>query len=146
MIDFFNGNYRFLSNFWLSPFVHESVQYISVEHAYQAWKMLYTVDFLKVITAPTPGEAKKLGRVLTLHSLATDERAKVTAMKTFVNAKFIQNPDLMRQLLETGEQELVEGNNWNDTFWGVCQGKGENRLGHILMALRDEYRKISTLT
>ena len=53
-------------------------------------------------------------------------------------AKFTQNPELAEKLLATGEQELVEGNNWNDTFWGMCRGKGKNMLGNILMKIREE--------
>ena len=35
----------------------------------------------------------------------------------------------------------VEGNNWNDTFWGVCRGKGRNELGKVLMKVRSELSK-----
>lgn len=40
----------------------------------------------------------------------------------------------------TAEELLVEGNNWNDTFWGVCRGRGENNLGRILMKVRSEVK------
>ena len=52
-----------------------------------------------------------------------------------------QNPELGNKLLETGNQELVEGNTWGDIFWGVCNGKGQNWLGKILMMVRDEIRE-----
>ena len=42
--------------------------------------------------------------------------------------------------------ELIEGNVWNDTFWGVCNGKGHNHLGKILMKVRDEIRGIEKKT
>ena len=40
-------------------------------------------------------------------------------------------------------RELIEGNTWGDTFFGMIkdsQGKwtGENNLGKILMQIRDE--------
>jgi predicted NAD-dependent protein-ADP-ribosyltransferase YbiA (DUF1768 family) len=44
-------------------------------------------------------------------------------------------------LLATDDEELVEGNWWNDTFWGVCRGDGENNLGKIIMKVRDELRQ-----
>jgi predicted NAD-dependent protein-ADP-ribosyltransferase YbiA (DUF1768 family) len=44
-------------------------------------------------------------------------------------------------LLETGDAELVEGNWWDDTFWGVCNGVGQNNLGKILMDTRRELRE-----
>ena len=61
-------------------------------------------------------------------------------MLNLVRAKFKQNPGLAEKLLNTGERELVEGNQWGDTFWGVCSGKGENVLGKILMQVRLEIR------
>ena len=65
-------------------------------------------------------------------------------MKDIVREKFKQNDDLMRMLLiDTGNEELVEGNYWGDSFWGVDlkTNEGENHLGIILMELRDEFRK-----
>ena len=38
--------------------------------------------------------------------------------------------------IHTGEAELIEGNDWGDITWGVCNGIGENKLGKILMKLR----------
>ena len=58
---------------------------------------------------------------------------KVKLMFVLVTEKFKQNPELKQKLLETGNQELIEGNTWNDTFWGVCNGQGQNWLGKILM-------------
>lgn len=51
------------------------------------------------------------------------------------------DPFLTRALLETGDAELIEGNTWNDTFWGVCNGEGENNLGRLLMKVREELIK-----
>ena len=50
--------------------------------------------------------------------------------------KFYENKDLKKKLLSTENVILVEGNTWNDTFWGVCKGKGKNNLGKILMNVR----------
>lgn len=49
----------------------------------------------------------------------------------------------MRQFLSTGDAELVEGNTWNDTWWGVnaTTGKGKNMLGRLLMQVREELRQ-----
>ena len=43
---------------------------------------------------------------------------------------------MTRALMDTGDAELIEGNNWNDTFWGVCNNAGENNLGKLLMKIR----------
>jgi predicted NAD-dependent protein-ADP-ribosyltransferase YbiA (DUF1768 family) len=58
-------------------------------------------------------------------------------MLEIIRAKF-QDADLRRQLFATGDQELREGNHWGDTFWGVCNGRGDNHLGKILMQVRQE--------
>ena len=49
-------------------------------------------------------------------------------------------PELREKLLDTGDAELIEGNWWNDTTWGVCNGVGENRLGKLLMQIRAEIK------
>lgn len=45
-------------------------------------------------------------------------------------------------LLATGSEELIQGNTWNDTFWGVNHQhpKGLNHLGRILMDVRSQLR------
>ena len=45
--------------------------------------------------------------------------------------------EMLTKLQETGDKELVEGNNWGDTLWGVSEGKGRNILGVILMEIRN---------
>ena len=64
-------------------------------------------------------------------------------MEEIVRAKFVQNPYLMKKLLDTGELLLIEGNTWKDIFWGVDinSGEGKNHLGKILMNVREELRK-----
>ena len=59
-------------------------------------------------------------------------------MYEICKAKFRQNPDLAERLISTSDFELIEGNNWGDHIWGVCDGYGENRLGKILMRIREE--------
>jgi hypothetical protein len=63
-------------------------------------------------------------------------------MKELVRAKFTQHWDLKQKLLETGDEELIEGNTWGDTFWGVFNGTGKNILGQILMEVRNELKGV----
>ena len=51
-----------------------------------------------------------------------------------------KNPELRSLLLATGNEELVEGNWWRDTYWGVCEGVGQNKLGKLLMQVREEVK------
>ena len=112
------------------------ISYRSAEHAYQTSKTNRPAERKKIRRAATPGAAKKLGRQATLRE--GWDITKVGVMQAIVKAKFVQNPELRRKLLATGDEQLVEGNWWGDTFWGVCNGEGKNHLGRILMEVREE--------
>ena len=116
--------------------------YKNSEAAYQAQKALYPQDYVK-FTDLTAAQAKALGRKIKLR-LGWDN-LKEEVMCNVVRAKFEQNNDLKAKLLATGNALLVEGNDWGDRYWGVDQktGEGENRLGKILMKVREEFRKES---
>jgi len=135
----FQGEYRWLSNFWPSPVEYCGVVYPTVEHAYQAAKTLLPGERRRVREAETPGKAKRLGATLTVRSDWED--IKLSVMLNLVRQKF-SDPELGRKLLGTGDALLVEGNRWGDRFWGVDlrTGLGENHLGKILMRVRDELR------
>ena len=57
-------------------------------------------------------------------------------MEHFLTLKF-SIPKFKKLLLATGDRYIEETNTWGDTFWGVCNGKGENNLGKIIMKIRD---------
>lgn len=63
-------------------------------------------------------------------------------MKDGLYAKFTQNSELYNLLLSTGSSIIIEGNLWQDTFWGVVNGEGQNNLGLLLMLLRNELRML----
>jgi ribA/ribD-fused uncharacterized protein len=134
----FQGEYRFLSNFWPAEIVYEGITYPTAEHAYQAAKTLDVEQRKKIAALPTPAEAKTAGRALKLRD--DWETAKFTVMEEVVRYKFTHHPELGAKLLATGGHLLEEGNTWGDRVWGVYQGQGENRLGKILMKVRDELR------
>jgi ribA/ribD-fused uncharacterized protein len=139
VIDRFTGDHDFLSNFHPSPIEVDGILYPTVEHAFQAAKTDDADEKRAVAEAATPGSAKRKGKKVQLRS--DWEQVKVGIMEDFVRLKFTTHADLREQLLATGEAELVEGNNWNDTFWGVCRGKGRNELGKVLMKVRSELAK-----
>ncbi len=138
MIDSFTGKHRFLSSFYLCSVTYTDVTYASAEHAYQTSKTLDAVARRRIRSARTPAQAKKFGQQATMRK--DWEVLKLMVMRAIVSAKFEQNPELRRRLLATGDEQLVEGNWWNDTFWGVYNGEGENHLGRILMEVREELR------
>lgn len=135
LIDCFRGDFGFLSNFYESSIWVDGLQYRSVEHAYQAAKSNDPSTKELIRNARTPAIAKRLGKAVQL-SLDWESR-KVDLMREFLRQKF-RNPLLRSMLLATENALLVEGNTWNDTFWGVCRGKGNNWLGRLLMEVRSE--------
>ena len=140
-IDHFRGDFGFLSNFYEASIWLDGERYPSVEHAYQAAKSGDATTKKMIREAKTPGIAKRLGYSCQLPG-DWDTR-KVSVMRTLVREKF-KNPLLRSLLLATENATLVEGNTWNDRFWGVCRGSGENWLGKILMDVREECKREET--
>lgn len=132
----FRGPTRWLSNFYESYFTYKNHMWKTTEHAYQALKTLDADEFLKVMNCRTPGQAKRLGQKVTLRK--DWDLIKIKIMYDINYAKFSQNKRLTCLLIDTKDCELIEGNDWGDTFWGVCNGKGRNELGKILMRIRKE--------
>ena len=135
----FHGRYRFLSNFYPCSIKVEDIEFPSVEHAFQAMKTLNPRIRRNIALLPTPGKAKQFGRVLQLRE--DWDTVRYPIMMELVRQKFTRYGDLAVMLLDTYPAKLVEGNYWNDTYWGVCNGVGENKLGEILMLVRKELGK-----
>lgn len=133
----FQGEYRWLSNFWPCDIVVGDLTFGSTEAAYQAAKCAKK-DLAKHFQHLSPGDAKRMGRGVTLRS--DWEAVKLQVMEDLLRQKF-STPQMRGKLLATGDAELIEGNHWNDTFWGVCRGKGENNLGKLLMKIREDLRR-----
>ncbi len=131
--DFHVDKYRFLSNFYPAEVEWNGIKYPTVEHAYQAAKTLNPKEVELIRTATTPGKAKQLGKVVT--KIPGFDILKIDVMRVLLYQKF-DIPELKQKLLDTGDENLVEGNNWKDTFWGVYNGYGENHLGRLLMEVR----------
>jgi ribA/ribD-fused uncharacterized protein len=136
-IDSFENEFAFLSNFYPSKICYEGIEYPTVEHAFQAAKTFDFEQRVAIAAAPTPGKAKRMGRRV---SLRQDwEEVKDSIMEELVRRKF-KDKHLALLLWSTGEKELIEGNWWNDTYWGVCNGVGRNQLGKTLMKIREEIK------
>ena len=135
----FRGRYRFLSNFYPAIVNLDSIPYPTVEHAFQAAKTIDVQHRERIRKCNKPGDAKRLGRRVPLRS--DWEQVKLYVMLNLLRQKFSQTEFLKTQLLATGEAQLIEGNTWNDFFWGECMGTGENHLGKLLMRVRQELRR-----
>jgi len=151
MINSFTGRWRFLSNFYPVTIEHQGIKYPSVEHYYVALKIkndqqidgryITYIDCREMIAKMTDAaKVKQFGKILKIRKDWDD--VKLDVMLWGIREKF-KNEDLRQLLMETGEEELVEGNWWGDKFWGVSNGEGENHLGKILMRVREELRKVN---
>jgi len=134
-IDRFSGEFRFLSNFSPSWVSFDGVKYRTVEHAYQAAKTVDEQDRHSIKEMYKPASAKQAGRLVRLRS--GWEGIKLSIMKQLLKEKF-KDEKLKEKLLSTDDALLIEGNHWGDIYWGVCNGVGENKLGKLLMEIRND--------
>lgn len=140
-INSFQGEYRFLSNFYPAWVTYEGEEYPSTEHAYQAAKTTDTGMRAWIKNAKTPGDAKRCGREVDVRD--DWETIKPIVMLDLLLQKF-NHPHLKKKLLATGDANLVEGNRWHDNYWGKCncgrcRAGGLNMLGRLLMKVRETY-------
>ena len=134
-ISSFSNEFSFLSNFYEIPLEYKGYTFTSTEAAFMAEKSGNPEDFAR-FTEYHPGKAKREGLKVILRPDWED--VKIPIMKAIVKAKFEQHPELKTKLLATENLELIEGNSHDDTFWGICNGIGQNNLGLILMEIRKE--------
>mgnify|MGYP000844243813 FL=1 len=135
MIDIleFQGEHRWLSNFWPASVELDGVLYASVENAYQAAKT-HPANRGPFVSC-TAGTAKRLGRCVEMRP--DWEQVKLPTMRALIQQKFAQGTELAKKLVATGDCLIVEGNHWGDTYWGVCEGRGTNHLGRLIMEQRE---------
>lgn len=142
MITTFRGIYSFLSNFYSVPILYKGVLYQSTEAAYMSQRC-DDVEWLKFCADPmsSAGSIKRQSKFIT--DKPNWSEIKLQVMEEVLRIKF-NTPHLKELLLETGNQNIQEGNDWKDEFWGVRfdiqPNYGENHLGRLLMKLRDELR------
>ena len=144
MIKEFQGEYRWLSNFWSSvehPVIveYEGKTYETVEKAYQAAKTENLELRDQISRLDSPGKAKRFYRDRKGDIRSDWNDINVEIMEDLTRQKFSEDY-YKRKLLATGDEEIQEGNYWGDSHWGVDlkTGRGENRLGKIIMKVREE--------
>ena len=137
-IDQFRGEHAFLSNFHRHPLHWDGRTWPTAEAAFQAAKTHDARERERIRTAPSPAQAKRLGRRVDLRP--DWERVKDDVMHAILQAKFAA-PQLRAALVATGDAELIEGNHWGDVYWGRVDGRGRNQLGRTLMRIRADIRR-----
>ena len=131
----FTNEYAFLSNFFPCDIMVGGIIYPSVEHAYQAAKTRDKKDKKKIAKCKSAGTAKQFGKYVKLRE--DWDKVKTKVMLSLVAQKFLKHRELRKKLISTKGISLVEYNFWKDTYWGVCNGVGQNKLGKILMFVRE---------
>ena len=122
MITKFTGDWNVLSNFYQHPFqlvggdTPPTHWWNTAEHAFQAYKATDVFGFTKIRNARTPAEAKRLGR--DVECRLDWDQVKRELMLRILLSKFAI-PELRQRLINTGTEVLVEGNTWNDVYWGA---------------------------
>lgn len=129
------------SNFSKHPIELDGKIWDTTEHYFQAKKFEGHPDEEEVRLTPTPMQAAKMGRERSRPLRSDWENVKEDIMLAALKAKFTQYPDLQEVLLETGDAFLIE-HTANDSYWGNGgDDSGKNRLGHLLMQLREELQE-----
>lgn len=139
MIYKFTGPFSWLSNWHRVPIPFEGRRYPSAYNAYQSAKSKsvkykntcqstlspYAMQFIAYNTLPRPDW----------------ELVKDNIMYTVLKIKF-SIPKYRDLLLGTGEVYLLNGNRYNETYWGynLNTEQGYNKLGLMLMKIREELK------
>src|SRR4029450_10213365 len=146
VINFYSttGEYGCFSNFSRHAVFLKGKSWPTSEHYFQAQKFAGTEQEEEARKCKKPGDAAQMGRSRKLPLRRDWESVKDQIMLEVVRAKFTQHEDLKAILLGTGTAKLVEHTE-NDSYWGDGDdGSGKNRLGQLLMRVRDELRAAET--
>jgi predicted NAD-dependent protein-ADP-ribosyltransferase YbiA (DUF1768 family)/hypoxanthine phosphoribosyltransferase len=159
--------HTFLSNFYQTPIVYKGILYPTVEHAYLDQKYrthllselsssqidelneVFKIkgmyrndsDFSRIFRdgSSPAGVVKRISTIIKTWNMEVSdwENKMLRIMIELQFEKYNNNPFIKGKLLSTGNCYLLEGNTWNDTYWGFCNNRGRNFLGRILMKVRD---------
>jgi ribA/ribD-fused uncharacterized protein len=147
------GPFRTFSNMAEYPVQIEDQRYPTVEHYFQAEKARTFNDkeiLEQIMKTPSAKAVKALGKKVKNFIKEKWDVERLDIMKRGVRAKFVQHPELHKQLMETGTKKIGDADA-RDLYWGIGTSentdksknpekwKGQNQLGKILMGLRDEF-------
>ena len=142
-INFYSVSDKFgeFSNFAQYPIKLKGKTWATSEHYFQAQKFKDNAYQTKIRKATNPMQAAQLGRSRKVKLRPDWEKIKDSVMYDAVKAKFTQHKELKELLLSTENAKLIEHTE-NDSYWGDGgNGKGKNKLGKILMKVREELKR-----
>lgn len=132
--------YGCFSNFSRHSLKLKGKLWLTSEHYFQAQKFEGTEHEENVRICKTPREAADMGRRRDLPLRKDWEQVKDGVMYDAIKAKFTQHPEILKILLSTGDEEIIEDSPI-DWYWGCGKdGTGKNMLGKLLVKLRDELK------
>ena len=149
----FYGRNSPFSNFYPSKFNVASVEYAHNEMYYQLKKAEHFGDdetAKRILRSQDPYDCYRAGCRVKGFDLAEWEKVESDVMLHGAQAKFQQNQDLRKMLLDTDTKELAES--CKDETWGTGiplgaggafdkkSWTGQNKLGVVLMLVRDRVR------
>ena len=154
-IFFYNekAEYGCFSNFYPCEFDYAGRHYQSSEQYIMAQKALAFWDndaFFEILKSE-PKTAKAIGKKVKKYSDKVWSAIRPQVVRRGIRAKFQQNDDLRKCLLDTGDKILVEAAP-HDSIWGIgmdatdpditvpSKWKGQNLLGKTLMRVRADLR------
>ena len=133
----FNGEYEFLSNSYNCKIYDEKdkLTYSNIESALIAQK---STDFgtRRKFTRLNAMKARKKESSIPDNYEWEDNKDKI--MYSFIVDKFKKGSSLADKLIKTGNKILINAVSYPDEYYGVHYGKGENKLGKMLMKRREE--------
>lgn len=128
------------SSFSIFPFTLDDQRWLSAEHYFQAMKFKEGKYRDRIANAKTATEAAKKGRTRLRRIRKDWKQVKQVVMTRAVYTKCKAHPDIAEQLLNTGQQRLVENSQY-DYFWGCGRDRrGLNTFGKVLMNVREKLR------
>ena len=139
-IKFYKENQQWgeFSNFALFTIKIKGVLWKTTEHYFQAQKFEDNNYKNKIRTCISPMKAAELGRSRKVKIKRNWDKLKDNIMYDAVYAKFTQHKELKELLLSTGDKKIIEHTE-HDFYWGDGgNGTGKNKLGKILMNVRDQ--------
>jgi len=140
-VEFFSarGRHGYLANYSRHGIRLYGMHWRTVEHYFQAQKFSIGSKIRSNIrAAKTPAKAKEIAKRNAKFYRRDWPLIREDVMRRAIQAKFRQHPDLARKLLATGGARIVE-HSIDDGYWGDgLDGKGLNRMGLLLMELRDQ--------
>ncbi len=139
-----------LSNFGLTPYTYQGMEFQTSEHHYQYLKAMFFDDAKTanlIQSVPSPKDAKTLSRAIVGYDETRWYAVRAMLMYEAVRAKFTCNKAMRDLLLSYPiDSVFVEYSDWDD-FWGVKRrstsklpktSAGQNVLGIIMSRVRHE--------